>query len=59
MFVGTCFKGIAAFLAPILEAIYPGLIVFTIGSLIYPRPHILKRVAFYSVTLAMIIFKLI
>lgn len=53
------FKGIAAFLAPILEAIYPGLIVFTIGSLIYPRPHILKRVAFYSVTLAMIIFKLI
>lgn len=53
------FKGIAAFLAPILDVIYPGLIVFTIASLIYPHPHILKRVAFYSITVMMIIFKLI
>jgi LIVCS family branched-chain amino acid:cation transporter len=53
------FKGIAAFLSPILDVIYPGLIVFTIASLIYPRPHILKRVAFYSITVMMIIFKLI
>ncbi len=53
------FKGIAAFLTPILDVIYPGLIIFTVASLIHPYPHILKRIAFYSVTAAMIIFKLI
>lgn len=53
------FKGIAAFLAPILEVIYPGLIVFTVASLIYPHPHVLKRVVFYGITIGMIIFKLI
>jgi LIVCS family branched-chain amino acid:cation transporter len=53
------FKGIAAILTPILGIIYPGLIVFTISSLIYPRPHILKRIAFYGTTIGMVIFKLI
>ena len=53
------FKGIAAFLSPILDVIYPGLIIFTVASLIYPHPHILKRVVFYSITIVMIIFKLI
>lgn len=53
------FRGISSFLTPILEIIYPGLIVFTIASLFYPRPHILKKVAFYSVTTAVIILKLI
>lgn len=53
------FRGISAFLTPILIVIYPGLIVFTISSLIYPKPHILKRLTFYSITVAMIIFKLI
>jgi LIVCS family branched-chain amino acid:cation transporter len=53
------FKGISAFLTPILDVIYPGLIIFTVASLIHPHPHILKRVTFYGITVAMIIFKLI
>ncbi len=53
------FKGISAFLTPILDVIYPGLIAFTVVSLIHPHPHILKRVAFYGITVVMIIFKLI
>lgn len=53
------FKGISAILTPILGIIYPGLIAFTISSLIYPHPHILKRLAFYGSTFLMIIFKLI
>ncbi len=53
------FKGISAILTPILDVIYPGLIMFTLASLIYPYPHILKRIAFYGITIVMIIFKLI
>lgn len=53
------FKGISAILTPILGVIYPGLIAFTVSSLIYPHPHILKRLAFYGSTFLMIIFKLI
>jgi len=53
------FKGISAILTPILDVIYPGLIIFTVASLIHPFPHVLKRIAFYGVTVGMIIFKLI
>jgi len=53
------FTGISAFLTPILVIIYPGLIIFTIMSLIYPHPHILKKLAFYGTTAAVIILKLI
>ncbi len=51
------FKGITAFLIPILEIIYPGLIVFTLMSLVYPKPHILKKVFFYGMTLIMLVWK--
>lgn len=52
------FKGITAFLIPILEIIYPGLIIFTLMSLIYPKPHHLKKASFYGLTLIMLIWKL-
>lgn len=53
------FKGISSFLTPILIVIYPGLIAFTIASLIYPKPHHLKKLVFYSITLIMMILKII
>ncbi len=53
------FRGISAFLTPILVIIYPGLIIFTISSLIYPKPNRLKKLTFYCITLGMIIFKII
>lgn len=52
------FQGIAAFLVPILKLIYPGLILFTLGSLIYPKPHILKKISFYGPTLVMLMWKI-
>lgn len=53
------FKGISALLTPVLFVIYPGLIIFTLASLVYPHPHILKKLAFYGTTIAVIILKLI
>lgn len=53
------FKGISSFLTPILVAIYPGLIVFTIASLVYPHPHIFKKLLFYAITITVIFLKLI
>ena len=52
------FHGISAFLMPILEVIYPGLIAFTLISLAYPKPHVVKQITFYGITGAMIGFKL-
>ena len=52
------FKGISALLTPVLVVIYPGLIGYTIASLIYPKPHLFKKIVFYGITCAMIIFKL-
>lgn len=51
------FQGISAFLVPILAVIYPGLIGYTIASLIYPKQHPLKQITFYGITLTIIIFK--
>ncbi len=52
------FKGISALLTPILVIIYPGLIGYTLASLIYPKPHLVKQIIFYGITCAMIVFKL-
>ena len=52
------FKGISALLTPILVIIYPGLIGYTLTSLIYPKPHLVKQIIFYGITCAMIVFKL-
>lgn len=52
------FQGITAFLIPILKIIYPGLIIFTLISLMYPNPHIIKKISFYGVTLLMFAWKL-
>ncbi len=52
------FQGISAFLTPILVVIYPGLIAFTLISLVYPKPHAIKQIAFYGITCVMIVFKL-
>lgn len=52
------FRGISAFLTPILNVLYPGLIAFTLASLAYPRPHLAKCIIFYIVTCAMLVFKL-
>ena len=51
------FQGISAFLQPILAVIYPGLIGYTLASLISPKPHALKQITFYGITIAMIVFK--
>ncbi len=51
------FQGITAFLVPILKGIYPGLIVFTLISLVYPKPHILKKISFYGITFLMVLWE--
>jgi LIVCS family branched-chain amino acid:cation transporter len=48
------FKGIASFLAPILNISYPGLIVLTIMSIFIKDRKILKIIVFYLLTLGMI-----
>lgn len=53
------FQGISAFLVPILVIIYPGLIGYTLASLVYPKPHVAKQLIFYCITLAMVIFKVL
>ncbi len=51
------FNGISEFLTPILDVIYPGLIGYTLASLMYPKPHLLKKITFYGITLAMVVSK--
>ena len=52
------FKGIAAFLAPALEVSYPGLIALTILSIFIKDRKILKMTVFYTITVAMILLKI-
>ena len=47
------FTGIAAFLAPVLEITYPGLISLTLLTLLFARSHILKKLVFYGITVTM------
>lgn len=49
------FSGISAFLVPILEVTYPGLIALTISSLIVKRNSKVKTMLFWTITLAMIV----
>jgi branched-chain amino acid:cation transporter, LIVCS family len=51
------FKGIAGFLAPILEISYPGLIALTILSIFMPAHKRIKIIVFYTITLAMLILR--
>ncbi|QRN04936.1 hypothetical protein GH742_14285 [Legionella sp. MW5194] len=44
------FRGIAAFLAPVLEMTYPGVIALTLLGLILRKKPALKALAFYSIT---------
>jgi LIVCS family branched-chain amino acid:cation transporter len=48
------FKGIAAFLAPTLEASYPGLIALTVLSIFLKEHKLLKKITFYGITIIMI-----
>lgn len=47
------FKGIAAFLAPVLELTYPGVIALTIMTIIWKERYSLKRAVFYLMTFCM------
>lgn len=51
------FKGIAAFLVPVLEISYPGLIALTLLSLWSTKPSRAKLIIFWSITMMMIIVK--
>jgi len=53
------FKGIAGFLAPILEISYPGLIALTIMSIFIRDHKQIKIFAFYTITFAMVIWRYI
>lgn len=53
------FQGITAFLVPVLKVLYPGLIIFTLISLVYPKPHSIKKISFYGVTLMMLCWKIL
>lgn len=53
------FKGIAAFLAPVLQLTYPAIIVLTVLCLLLRRQQLLKTWAFYAMTLGMMIFVII
>jgi LIVCS family branched-chain amino acid:cation transporter len=48
------FSGITTILIPILDTIYPGIIVYTLINLVHPNQHVIKRVAFYGITAFMI-----
>ncbi|MBY0461777.1 MAG: branched-chain amino acid transport system II carrier protein [Alphaproteobacteria bacterium] len=48
------FKGIAAFLGPILEVSYPGLIVLTVMSICVKDKLVVKKLAFYGITVLML-----
>ena len=45
------FKGIAAFLSPILKLTYPGVIALTLTTILVKEKHTLKKVLFYTMTL--------
>jgi LIVCS family branched-chain amino acid:cation transporter len=47
------FGGIAAFLVPILEVSYPGLIALTIMSICYRKEHRIKMYVFWIITVLM------
>ena len=49
------FRGIAAFLAPVLEASYPGLIALTILSILTQKMHKTKFMVFWFITILMIL----
>lgn len=49
------FKGIAAFLAPVLEVSYPGIIALTVMSMLTKKYKGLKMGMFYAISLAMVI----
>ncbi|WP_028389129.1 branched-chain amino acid transport system II carrier protein [Legionella fairfieldensis] len=47
------FKGIAAFLAPILQLTYPGIIALTFITLFIKEEHVFKKTLFYVITFCM------
>lgn len=49
------FKGIAAFLAPILELTYPGIIALTVMAIVIKGRHAYKKAVFYAMTFLMCI----
>lgn len=49
------FKGIAAFLAPILEITYPGVIALTVMTILIKERQVLKKAVFYAMTFFMCI----
>ncbi|WED43093.1 branched-chain amino acid transport system II carrier protein [Legionella cardiaca] len=49
------FKGIAAFLAPILELTYPGIIALTLMAIVIKGRQSFKQAVFYAMTLLMCI----
>lgn len=49
------FKGIAAFIGPLLEKTYPSLIILTVLSILTRKHRVLKKWAFYIVLALMII----
>ncbi|MBA3284674.1 MAG: branched-chain amino acid transport system II carrier protein [Nitrosopumilus sp.] len=51
------FKGISAFLGPLLEIVYPGLIVLTVLSLMTRQYILQKKIVFYTVTLIAALYK--
>ncbi|GHU17055.1 branched-chain amino acid transport system II carrier protein [Alphaproteobacteria bacterium] len=51
------FNGIARFLAPILEALYPSTIVLTVISIFSKKHHTIKIISFYGILAAVILYK--
>ncbi|CEK12043.1 branched-chain amino acid transport system II carrier protein [Legionella hackeliae] len=49
------FRGIAAFLAPILELTYPGIIALTLMAIVIKGRHAFKKAVFYAMTFLMCI----
>lgn len=49
------FKGIAAFLAPVLEISYPGIIALTVLGIVTSKYSTLKKVMFYGISAFMLI----
>ena len=52
------FKGIAAFLVPVLEVSYPGLIALTLLSLFSTQASRMKLIIFWAITIFMVVLKL-
>lgn len=50
------FKGIALFLAPVLEVSYPGIIILTLLSIVLKNHQNFKKYSFYGVTFLMIFY---